>query len=151
MSGHHRPSWIASRSAAQNASLKLPALSKAYFKAGRQILAGNSSVQTLHGFRLETKRFRYTLELFRPVYGPGIDLRLARLREIQDFMGEINDCAATQQLLGKHGKKFATFLERKIVRKRRELRSYWRRTFDAPGQERWWADYLARFAKEVSN
>lgn len=141
-----RLAWDASKSAAQNASGKLPPLAAAYFRAGRKLLDGQPSARALHQFRLETKRFRYTLELFRPCYGPGLDRRLALLRGIQNFLGEINDCAQTLEMLGDEQRKIAAFLERRMAQKAGQLRRYWRQTFDPPGRERWWSEYLRRFA-----
>lgn len=149
MARHSRLVWSISKTAAQNASLKLPELSRAYFHAGRALLNGNSSLKALHSFRLETKRFRYTLELFRPCYGPSLDQRLACLRKVQDLLGEINDCASTQKLVGNKEKRISTFLERRMARKKRELRGYWRQSFDTAGHERRWSDYLARFARDL--
>ncbi len=143
-----QPAWNASKSASENASLKLPKVGRAYFEAGRKLFEETPSAPALHGFRLDTKRFRYTLELFRPCYGPGLDRRLGLLRGVQDHLGEISDCAATAELLGPSQKRIAAFLERRRAAKTRALREYWQRTFDAAGQERWWLDYLARFARK---
>src|SRR5690348_1049552 len=93
--------WDASKSAEKNASEQLPLLAQEYFLAGRALFQGEPASGVLHRFRLETKRLRYTLELFRSCYGPGLDRRLDALRNIQDFLGELNDCAATQKLVGK--------------------------------------------------
>jgi CHAD domain-containing protein len=140
--------WNVAKSAAENASLKLPKLAVLYFRTGRAILNAPPSVEALHGFRLDTKRLRYSLELFRPCYGPGLDKRLASLRQVQDYLGEINDCAAAQELLGQRQKEILVFLERRKAARMRAVRRYWRLTFDAAGQERWWTDYLARYARD---
>jgi len=141
--------WDASKSAKENASQKLPPLAHEYFRAGRALFHAESSSEVLHRFRLETKRFRYTLELFRPCYGPGLDRRMDALRNIQDFLGEINDCAATKKLVGRQDTKIVSFLERRLSQKRGAVRAYWQQTFDAAGQEHWWTDYLARFARKA--
>jgi CHAD domain-containing protein len=78
----------------------------------------------------------------------GLEERMASLRKIQDLLGEINDCVATQGLLGRKDKTLARFLERRMARKRSELTRYWHRSFDAAGQERRWSDYLKRFARQ---
>jgi CHAD domain-containing protein len=140
--------WDISKNAAENASSKLPKMARAYFRKGRALFEAAPSTSALHSFRLDTKRFRYTLELFRSLYGPGLDRRLALLRSMQDYLGEINDCAATQKLVGRRRPKIAAFLQNRMTHRARVLTGYWRRTFDAPGQEQWWTDYLARFAKE---
>jgi CHAD domain-containing protein len=147
----HQIVWDASKSAKENASQKLPRLAQKYFLAGRALFHADASSEVLHRFRLDTKRFRYTLELFRPCYGPGLDRRLDVLRNIQDFLGEINDCSATQKLVGRQDKKILSFLERRLSQKRGAIRNYWQQTFDADGQERWWTDYLARFARKAGH
>ena len=143
------PVWDVKKSAPKNAARKLPPLAGRYFKAGRELVNRRGSLEVLHQFRLETKRFRYTLELFRPCYGPGLDKRLTSLRKIQDLLGELNDCVTTQNILGRKQNILAEFLQRRIARKRRELTRYWQSSFDAPGRERWWSDYLERFARKA--
>src|SRR5579863_8212648 len=117
MARNHKFVWDGSKGPAQNASVKLPELSKRYFRAGHALLRGTPSPEALHRFRLETKRFRYTLELFRPCYGPGLDRRLAKLREIQTHLGEISDCSATIGLVGQSQKPFSAFLKRRMAAK----------------------------------
>jgi len=144
--------WDATATAAENAVAHLPGLAHKYFRTGRTLLQKQHSPRTLHRFRLETKRFRYTLELFRPCYGPGLDQRLARLREIQGHLGEVSDCSATIELLGRTHQPFAAFLKRRMAAKVGALHSYWHDEFDAAGQETWWTQYLQRFVrKQVRN
>jgi CHAD domain-containing protein len=140
-------SWNVLAGAAENAAHLLPKTARAYFRAGRALCRKESSTRTLHRFRLETKRFRYTLELFRPCYGPGLDRRLALLREVQTHLGEINDCAAATAVLGRTQPRFRAFLKHRMSAKISELHRLWQQTLDAPGQERWWTDYLSRFAR----
>lgn len=148
MAKHGRPFWDSARSAEENASRKLPALARVYFRAGRELFAAKPTVGSFHKFRLETKRFRYTLELFQPCYGPGLEERLKLLRNIQDLLGEINDCATTQKLLPAQPGKVSKFLDRRMVLRARTLRTLWRQTIDGKGQESWWTNYLARFARK---
>lgn len=140
-----------SKTAAQNARAELPRLAKSYFKAGRKLLSQEPSGKALHKFRLDTKRFRYTLELFRGCYGPGLDARLLRLGEVQTHLGDINDCAATLRMLkdeyGLRRKGVSKYLERRAERKIREFRKCWETSMDSQGQEEWWVDYLARFTR----
>jgi CHAD domain-containing protein len=112
------------------------------------LFAAERSASAFHKFRLKTKRFRYTLELFEPCYGPGLEERLKLLRHIQDLLGEINDCATTQKLVGAQPDRFWKFLERRMALRARALRMWWRQTFDGPGQESRWTNYLARFARK---
>lgn len=137
--------WKVSKSESASAMAELPLLAVEYFAEGRKrVSTRNLRPAALHKFRLATKRFRYTVELFQSCYGPGLDERLKRLREIQDLLGKINDCATTIDLLGRGHGKITSYLERRIEKKAAELREYWRNTFDAPGQERWWTAYLSR-------
>jgi CHAD domain-containing protein len=143
--------WDDAASAAANARAQLPALMTAYFEAGRKLLAKATSPEDLHRFRLRTKRTRYTLELFRLCYGPGLDQRLSAMRGIQTMLGEINDCDATRRLLARSLSKRSLplrRLERFLGARSRRLatafRKEWRESFDAPGREEWWTAYLGR-------
>jgi CHAD domain-containing protein len=94
-----RLDWDETASAAVNARAQLPALAQSYFDHGRKLLELSSAPSAMHHFRLETKAFRYTLELFRPCYGPAMERYLSGLREIQDSLGALNDCVATRDLI----------------------------------------------------
>src|SRR5271154_7497990 len=88
-----------SQSAEENARVVLPKMARKYFEAGRKAIEGKRPPDELHGFRLETKRFRYTLELFRPLYGPQMDRYLKALRELQGALGKVSDYQAIQRVL----------------------------------------------------
>jgi len=139
--------WDASNSAEENAARRLPQLARAYFRAGQALFAAEATPESLHKFRLESKRFRYTLELFQPCYGPGLEERLAMLRNIQNLLGEINDCATTGKLVGQNQPSLSRFLERRMALKKRALRNYWFKVFAAEGQEARWTSYLSRFVR----
>lgn len=139
--------WNATAGASENAVVHLPGLARRYFRNGRALFRRPPSPRDLHQFRLQTKRFRYTLELFQPCYGPGLDQRLEKLREVQNRLGEINDCAATIEMLGRTHQRFGAFLKRRMAAKVGALHGYWWQTFDVAGQESWWTDYLLRFVK----
>lgn len=145
-----RMDWDEAASASANARARLPALAQAYFDQGRKLLDPSSSPAAMHHFRLETKAFRYTLELFRPCYGPALDRYLGGLREIQDCLGALNDCAATRDLIAeklpKHDPergKIEAFLAQRGRREAAKFRRHWRTTFDSPGQEQRWLRYLS--------
>lgn len=146
--------WDEHQDAATNAQCFLPRLISDYFARGREILAENPGAAELHALRLATKRLRYTLELFRPCYGPGLAARIDSLRLLQQLLGEINDTAAAERALrtvwsGRNHPQRARvekFLKQRGEAKASEFRKQWVEVFDAPGQERWWSDYLARQA-----
>jgi CHAD domain-containing protein len=146
-----RPEWDEKADAPANAEKFLPAVVTGYFQQGREILANRPAPQELHALRLATKSLRYTLELFRPCYGPGLVERLDALRSLQQALGEINDTAAAARLVGRKSRDSGTvktFLEKRRAAKTEEFRKRWAE-FDAPGQERWWTHYLAHNARKA--
>ncbi len=154
--GTMRIHWDERRSAAGNARRELPALMAAYFARVRHLLAKDPPPAKLHRVRLVTKRIRYTLELFRPCYGRGLDARIAGLRDVQRLLGEVNDCVTAASLLSKgmraspqkaHVKKF---LDDRARLKAADFRRHWAEVFDAPGQERWWTGYLGTAARATA-
>jgi len=143
--------WDEKAGAPQNARRELPPLVAAYFAQGRETLRNRPMSSELHVLRLFTKRLRYTLELFRPCYGPGLRERLAALRGIQQCLGEINDCATVAALLAESSSKSSPqwrrithFLEQRRQILIEQFRHEWTDVFDAPGKERWWTSYLLR-------
>jgi CHAD domain-containing protein len=137
-----------------NCRKQLPPLVSAYFTRIREALAKDPAPAKMHRLRLETKRLRYTLELFRPCYGPGLETRLAALRGLQQALGDLNDSVAAQRLLSKAMKRSAQrthvhkFLEQRSAEQSAAFRKHWTEVFDAPGQETWWTGYLARNARK---
>jgi CHAD domain-containing protein len=149
----HRIDWGERAGPAVNARRKLPVLVIGYFTYVRELLAKDPSPSKLHRLRLATKRLRYTLELFRPCYGPGLETRMAELRRMQQLLGEMNDCSSTERLVSKAMKKSPQraraekFLNARAGQKAQEFRKQWTQVFDAPGRERWWTGYLGREAR----
>ena len=154
MSKLHQLKWDQRAGAATNARRELPHLAASYFAQVRALLAGDPSPAKLHRIRLLTKHLRYTLELFRPCYGPGLEARLAALRRIQQLLGEVNDSTAAGRVLSEsmstaspQRARVLRYLEERAAVKSQEFRKDWAEVFDAPGQERWWTTYLARHAR----
>jgi CHAD domain-containing protein len=140
--------WKRKHSLAENVRLHLPEASTKYFLAGRAAMAPEVTWEAMHAFRLETKRFRYTLEVFRDAYGPMMEKRIESLRKVQTFLGDINDCVVTSSMLAnaQDGEKVREALRLKAESKTATLRKFWARTFDAPGESERWRTYLARYA-----
>ena len=154
MSKLHQPTWDERTGAAANAHRELPLLAASFFAQVRALLAEDPSPAKLHRLRLLTKRLRYTLELFRPCYGPALETRLAALHRIQQSLGEVNDSLAAGGLLSQamsaaspQRARILRYLEERAALKAQEFRKDWAEVFDAPGQERWWTTYLARHAR----
>ncbi len=143
MSKPQRPKWDERASAGANARRELPLLAADYFIQVRKALAAAALPSGLHPVRLATKRLRYTLELFRPCYGPGLETRIAALRALQQLLGEVNDSVATARLLPK-SMPARKIVERRAQTKAAQFRRQWAETFDARGRQRLWIGFLKR-------
>lgn len=130
------------RSAAENARVVLPKMVRKYFEAGRQACHPKTPPADLHRFRIATKRFRYTLELFQPVYGPGLNRYIEALRGLQGTLGDISDYQTIGTLLAADTA-LETKLQQALKHKLKQLREQWR-AFDAEGELERWKAYLAR-------
>jgi CHAD domain-containing protein len=140
----YRPRWKQRDTPRVNARRELPRLIAAYFAHVGDVLAEDPAPSELHRIRLATKRVRYTLELFRSVYGPGLDARIATLRKAQQILGEINDASVAGETLGKSkSRPVRGFLEQRAAAKAREFREYWTETFHSGERQDWWIRYLS--------
>lgn len=137
-----QPLWNGNALAAAEARKHLPGLVVEYYRYGRKLLA-RPSPKAFHKFRLLTKRLRYTLESFQPAYGPGLARRIASLKRIQDYLGEMNDCAVAESLLP-NAASLTRFLALRSQGLESDFRQYWKTSFDRPGENRRFESYLAR-------
>ena len=55
------------------------------------IVEDATAIEALHDLRISAKRLRYTLELFRPVFGPAGERQIERVRAIQEILGQLHD------------------------------------------------------------
>ena len=148
------PDWDPAKSVSANARERLPELAGRFFNAGREVAEPGASYTALHHFRLQSKSFRYILELFDDYYGPGLKKKIESLQNVQQLLGAISDCSATLKLLAK--RKDLSVAERAILRRKleemaririAEFQSLWTKDFSAPARERSWKVYLSRFAR----
>jgi len=144
--------WDEKAGPAENAMRELPWIVAAYFNEVRTALARNPRAERLHPLRVSGKRLRYSLELFRPCYGPGLEERIEALKKVQDLLGDVNDPVAARSTIRKvmRPSKLRTRVERhaaaRAAEKARIFREHWKTVFDAPGREQWWTGYLAHEA-----
>jgi len=136
--------------AASFAARRLPRRSKKFFTTCRKAVDSKKGGDCLHQMRLLGKRFRYTLELFVPVYGPGLEEKIESMRKLQGFLGDVNDCRSTRALLETDPqtpglKELQAYLARREARRIREFRAFWAQ-FDAEGELGRWQNYLERYA-----
>ncbi len=140
--------WDDTKSVEESARERLPLLFAKFYAAGREVIE-HEDAATLHQFRLRGKRVRYTLELFCPVYGPGLDQLLKGLRRAQTSLGEINDCATAHDLVA--NPQFHDWLAARQTVLHDAFRKYWLDEFDAPGREQHWVRYLRTYARRKQN
>jgi CHAD domain-containing protein len=81
------------------AARMLPRMAKEFFDRGTRAASPSGSTDEFHRFRLAAEKFRYTLELFAPVYGPALGDGLEQIRTVQALLGGINDCATVRKML----------------------------------------------------
>lgn len=55
------------------------------------IVHAEEAVEALHNLRIAAKRLRYTLELFRVVFGPDGERQIERIKAIQEELGQVHD------------------------------------------------------------
>jgi CHAD domain-containing protein len=144
--------WDDSTGVAANARTALPKLAEAFFAQVRRVLARNPKPARLHPLRVSGKRLRYSLDLFRPCYGSGLDERIDALRRVQDLLGQVNDSVVSLALIRKSMRRsrlrtqVERFAGRRAAEKAKAFRRHWQREFDAPGREEWWTGFLSREA-----
>ena len=148
MKKHAKFQWNSRKSPAENARAVLPTLARDYFDLGQKAAELKVSASRLHAFRLASKRFRYTLEMFESVYGPGLGARLKQVHRIQQVLGEIQDCVAVSAMdLCRKNPRLLAWLNRRAREKRAEFRKLWNKEFALPIVQRRWIAYLIRYAK----
>ena len=149
--------WDSARTSSENAAAVLPKIAKDFFRRGHKIVQPDTPDKKLHRFRLRAKRFRYTLELFKPCYGPTLSEHIAAVKRMQDQLGTMNDCAATLDLIAASdladldgAQQLRDYLEHRSQLERAHFFEYWQGTFGSNDDEKRWMDYLEHFAGRVA-
>jgi CHAD domain-containing protein len=140
--------WKMDQSLQANLSRALPGLAEEFFDSGTAALSAHASYRKLHQFRLQAKRFRYTLELFEPFYGSEMATGAGILKELQDRLGAINDCATSIGILKHDRRAFAAF--GKLLRQRKAVLLAYARSEFASQKLDWWKHWLARPARSAA-
>ncbi len=131
---------------ARTAQRMLPAMAQAFLERGNEAVKTKISPRDLHHFRIASKRFRYTLELFAPVYGSPLESSLERIRRTQELLGDINDCDTVRDLLSqfKGAEKVVSRLKKRQRRRIEEFQRYWTETLAGDEEMRRWRALLSR-------
>jgi CHAD domain-containing protein len=139
--------WNRRQNPAANARRVLPGLAAEYFREGDLLRDGKASNQKMHEFRLSTKAFRYTLELFIPVYGPGLKAKLESIKNVQQILGALQDCE-TVLAYKPRDPKLTAYAQARLETKRAQFLDYWSVHFASPAEQKKWAAYLSRHTRE---
>jgi CHAD domain-containing protein len=122
----------------QTARRILPRMATDFVERGNAASEAKASPEKLHAFRIASKKFRYTLELFEPLYGPTIDAWLESIKEIQTQLGDINDCVTVAELLADYKglDAVAGWLKKRQRRKVEQFSRGWLEEFGDSGSVR---------------
>jgi CHAD domain-containing protein len=72
---------------------------------------GGAQDEALHRLRIEAKKLRYLLEFFASLFPPqSLNTVLEQLRQVQDYLGHLNDLAVQQEQLLDHLQKQSALL-----------------------------------------
>lgn len=133
--------WESSRSVAENAARILPELLDKYVARSRHALGAKASPKKLHRFRVATKKFRYTIELFLPVYGDRLDRELEAVRDLQRVLGKLHDYYVIGKML-EDDQALRQKLQELLEKKMKEFNSQWR-VFGSKAHLKRWKRFLA--------
>lgn len=136
---------------ARTAQRVLPRMARQFFERGNDAAKTKASPRELHQFRIASKKFRYTLELFTSVYGPPLNSSMEKIRNAQRLLGEINDCETVRGMLSQYktADRLTSWLKKRQRRKMEQFQRYWTETFAAEGELRKWSALLSRPAGSV--
>jgi CHAD domain-containing protein len=136
---------------ARTAQRMLPRMAQEFFERGNEAAKTKVSPRELHQFRIVSKKFRYTLELFTSVYGPPLHSSLEKIRRAQGLLGNINDCDTVRSMLSpyKEADKVTSWLKKRQRRRIQEFQRYWTETFTADGELRNWSALLSHPAGDM--
>jgi len=133
---------------AQTARQMLPGMAQDFFEGGDQAASVKADPRELHRFRLVSKKFRYTLELFTPLGGTALTPKLEAMRRVQTLLGDINDLETVRDMLGEYegAEPVITWLKKRQRKRLAEFRGYWETTFEEAQERQNWIDFLKHLA-----
>jgi len=116
----------------------LPKLARKFLAHGDKAAQHKSSAESLHSFRIEGKKFRYTLELFAPVYGAAVQEWLEKLKAIQTALGDAHDARMVREIAARFDASSGVeaWLKSRERKKAREFRKLWEETFGTVSENR---------------
>jgi CHAD domain-containing protein len=121
-----------SRIAIEETALRiLPKMAADFLDRGNAAAQARLAPEKLHAFRIASKKFRYTLELFVPLYGTTLNAWLESVKAIQTVLGDINDCVTVAQIIAdyKDSGDTASWLRKRQRRKVEQFSRLWLKEF----------------------
>ncbi|HYL35503.1 MAG TPA: CHAD domain-containing protein [Bryobacteraceae bacterium] len=133
-------------SIARTAQQTLPRLAEEFFERGDRAAREKASPAELHQFRIVSKKFRYSLELFLPLYGPAMKPALEKIKQVQGLLGDINDCETVRGMISQYKGigGVAAWLRRKQRKRIEEFQKCWLETLGTEAELRGWRAFLSR-------
>src|ERR1700674_3859583 len=121
--------------AESSAQRTLRSLGKRFFKSGEQAATGSSG-EELHEFRIFAKKFRYSLELFAPVYRSNLEHQIDQIKELQSLLGAINDYHTVSAMVSelREQSELKAELKRSQRQKTQKFRKIWAERFSRAKQ-----------------
>ena len=112
----------------------LPRMAADFVERGNTASQAKTSPEKLHAFRISAKKFRYTLELFAPLYGTAVNSWLESIKGIQTLLGDINDCVMVAQMVAnyKGASEVAGWLKKRQRRRVEQFSRLWLEEFGDP-------------------
>jgi CHAD domain-containing protein len=117
---------------------------KDFLKQGNEASSPDASAKGLHRFRIASKKFRYALELFQPLYESSLNPVVAGIKGVSALLGDLNDCVTVADMVAdyKGGNRLADRLKKRQDKKTEEFRKYWKQEFSDGDRLRGTIDHL---------
>jgi len=118
----------------------LPRRAQAFLRLGNNAAQAKSSPEELHQFRIASKKFRYSLELFAPLYGSRLKRWIEGIKHAQNLLSDINDCVTAAEIVSAHkgSRAILAWLKKRERRKMEEFRRWWPEAFASREVHRSW-------------
>jgi CHAD domain-containing protein len=144
-SGNTSSKWRAVLAAGTNgvghdAAARLPKMAKQFLAGGDDAVGKKTSAEELHHYRIQAKKFRYTLEIFQPALGAPAREWLNRLKKVQSLLGDIHDYQMVREVVADLGSdaELEAWLKKRQRKRTREFRKEWEASFSDQAARRHW-------------
>jgi CHAD domain-containing protein len=138
---------------AQIARQMLPGMAEDFFERGDSAAGDKTSARELHRFRIASKKFRYSLELFAPLCGSSLPPKLEAIRRVQTLLGDVNDLETLRELIRPFDgtKAVVAWLRKRQRRRLVQFREHWANTFAPAAERERWLDFLKQLAPQAAS